>query len=28
VRYAIVRDTAMHHAVPFDQFAAQVAPTE
>ncbi|WP_043663954.1 DUF6879 family protein [Streptomyces xylophagus] len=28
VRYAIVRDAAMHHAVPFDQFAAQVAPTE
>lgn len=22
VRYAIVRDAAMHHAVPFDQFAA------
>lgn len=28
VRYAIVRDAAMHHAVPFDQFAAQVAPCE
>jgi hypothetical protein len=21
VRYAVVRDVAMHHAVPFDQFA-------
>ncbi|MFE9456207.1 DUF6879 family protein [Streptomyces californicus] len=28
VRYAIVRDAAMHHAVPFDQFAAQVAATD
>ncbi|MFI6701101.1 DUF6879 family protein [Streptomyces sp. NPDC050509] len=28
VRYAIVRDAAMHHAVPYDQFAARVAGTE
>lgn len=28
VRYAMVRDAAMHHSVPFDQFAAQVADTE
>jgi len=28
VRYAIARDAAMHHAVPYDQFAAQVAATE
>ena len=28
VRYAIVRDAAMHHAVPYDQFAVQVAGTE
>lgn len=28
VRYAIVRDAAMHYAVPFDQFAAQVATAE
>lgn len=28
VQYAIVRDAAMHHAVPYDQFAAQVAATE
>ncbi|MGN5637268.1 DUF6879 family protein [Streptomyces sp. AC154] len=28
VRYAIVRDAAMHHAVPFVQFAAQVAAAE
>ncbi|MER5359829.1 DUF6879 family protein [Streptomyces sp. NPDC002785] len=28
VRYAIVRDAAMHQAVPFNQFAAQVATTE
>jgi len=28
VRYAIVRDAAMHHAIPFDQFAVQVAATE
>ncbi|MEV3932894.1 DUF6879 family protein [Streptomyces sp. NPDC049944] len=28
VRYAIVRDAAMHHAVPYDRFAAQVAATE
>ncbi|WP_329363068.1 DUF6879 family protein [Streptomyces sp. NBC_01483] len=28
VRYSIVRDAAMHHAVPYDQFAAQVSPTE
>ncbi|MFD4262227.1 DUF6879 family protein [Streptomyces sp. NPDC058534] len=28
VRYAIVRDAAMHHAVPWDEFAAQVAATE
>lgn len=28
VRYAMVRDAAMHHAVPRDQFAAQAAPTE
>ncbi|MCX5399110.1 DUF6879 family protein [Streptomyces sp. NBC_00102] len=28
VRYARVRDAAMHHAVPFDRFAAQVATTE
>ena len=25
VRYAIVRDAAMHHAVPYDQFAAHVS---
>ncbi|MEU9170729.1 DUF6879 family protein [Streptomyces sp. NPDC048420] len=28
VRYAMVRDAAMHHAIPRDQFAAQVAETE
>lgn len=28
VQYCIVRDAAMHHAVPFDQFAEQVATTE
>ncbi|MGF1237102.1 DUF6879 family protein [Streptomyces sp. 2-6] len=28
VRYCVLRDTAMHHAVPRDEFAAQVAPTE
>lgn len=28
VRHCVVRDAAMHHAVPFDQFAAQVAATE
>ncbi|MET8813091.1 DUF6879 family protein [Streptomyces sp. NPDC004549] len=28
VRYCIVRDAAMHHAVPRDEFAAQVAPSE
>ncbi|MCC3655006.1 hypothetical protein LIX60_26760 [Streptomyces sp. S07_1.15] len=28
VRYAIVRDAAMHHAIPRDRFAAQVASTE
>ncbi|MFF5302898.1 DUF6879 family protein [Streptomyces sp. NPDC013161] len=28
MRYSIVRDAAMHGAVPYDQFAAQVAPTE
>ncbi|WP_151480048.1 DUF6879 family protein [Streptomyces albicerus] len=28
VRYSIARDAAMHHAVPYDQFAAQVAATE
>ncbi|MDK1472095.1 hypothetical protein QNO07_01405 [Streptomyces sp. 549] len=28
VRCAIVRDAAMHHAVPYDQFAARVAGTE
>ncbi|WP_406724322.1 DUF6879 family protein [Streptomyces sp. GD-15H] len=28
VRYAMVRDAAMHHAVPRDRFAAQVATTE
>lgn len=28
VRYAIARDVAMHHAVPYDLFAAQVAATE
>jgi hypothetical protein len=28
VRYAMVRDAAMHHAVPFDPFAAQVATNE
>jgi hypothetical protein len=28
VRYAITRDAAMHHAVPYDQFATQVAVTE
>ncbi|MFH8758619.1 DUF6879 family protein [Streptomyces atroolivaceus] len=28
VRYANVRDAAMHHAVPYDRFAAQVAATE
>nr|WP_258038096.1 MULTISPECIES: DUF6879 family protein [unclassified Streptomyces] len=27
VRYAMVRDAAMRHAVPRDQFAAQAAPT-
>ncbi|MFF3174737.1 DUF6879 family protein [Streptomyces sp. NPDC057900] len=26
-RYAVVRDTAMHHAVRYDQFAVQVAAT-
>ncbi|MGY3681537.1 DUF6879 family protein [Streptomyces sp. TE33382] len=26
VRYAVTRDAAMHHAVPFGQFATQVAP--
>jgi hypothetical protein len=28
VRYSIVRDAAVHHAVPYDQFAAQVSTTE
>ncbi|MEW2132548.1 DUF6879 family protein [Streptomyces sp. NPDC005435] len=28
VRYCVVRDAAMHHAVPRDEFAAQVAPNE
>lgn len=28
VRYAMVRDAAMHNAIPRDQFAAQVATTE
>ncbi|MEU8708178.1 DUF6879 family protein [Streptomyces sp. NPDC048565] len=28
VRYAIVRDAAMHHAVPYGRFAAQVAASE
>ncbi len=28
VRYCVARDAAMHHALPFDQFAAQVTPTE
>ncbi|MGW2936330.1 DUF6879 family protein [Streptomyces sp. NPDC001156] len=28
VRYSIARDAAVHHAVPYDQFAAQVATTE
>lgn len=28
VRYAMVRDAAMHHALPRDQFAAQVTTTE
>ncbi len=28
VRYAMARDAAMHHAIPRDQFAAQVATTE
>lgn len=28
VRFAMVRDAAMHHAVPFDRFAAQVATNE
>jgi hypothetical protein len=28
VRYSIARDAAMHHAVPYDQFAAQVTATE
>lgn len=28
VRYAMVRDAAMHHAVPRDRFAAQVTTTE
>ncbi|MDX3130924.1 hypothetical protein PV367_14265 [Streptomyces europaeiscabiei] len=28
VRYAMVRDAAMHNAVPFEQFAARVAETE
>ncbi|MFJ1648262.1 DUF6879 family protein [Streptomyces sp. NPDC088258] len=28
VRYAIIRDAAVHHAVPYGQFAAQAAPTE
>ncbi|MDT0427777.1 DUF6879 family protein [Streptomyces salyersiae] len=27
VRYATIRDAAMHHAIPYDQFAAQVAAT-
>nr|WP_241835645.1 MULTISPECIES: DUF6879 family protein [unclassified Streptomyces] len=27
VRYAIVRDAAMHHAIPYDGFAVQVAAT-
>ena len=27
VRYATIRDAAMHHAVPYDRFAAQVAAT-
>lgn len=25
VRYCILRDAAMHHAVPYEQFAAQAA---
>ncbi|WP_314613394.1 DUF6879 family protein [Streptomyces stackebrandtii] len=28
VRYCVARDAAMHHAVPYDQFAAQVAAAE
>ena len=28
VRYCIARDAAMHHAVPYDQFAAQAAQAE
>ena len=28
VRYSVVRDAAMHHSVPYDQFAEHVAPTE
>ncbi|MFQ6147210.1 DUF6879 family protein [Streptomyces seoulensis] len=28
VRYCAVRDAAMHHAVPRDEFAARAAPTE
>jgi hypothetical protein len=27
VRYATIRDAAMHHAIPYDRFAAQVAAT-
>ncbi|AJF66521.1 DUF6879 family protein [Streptomyces vietnamensis] len=28
VRYCVARDAAMHHAVPYDRFAAQVAATD
>ncbi len=28
VRYAVVRDAAMHQAVPYERFATQVAATE
>ncbi|WP_086831051.1 DUF6879 family protein [Streptomyces sp. NRRL B-24572] len=28
VRYCVARDAAMHHAVPYDRFATQVAAAE
>lgn len=28
VRYCVARDAAMHHAVPYERFAAQVAVAE
>lgn len=28
VRYSVIRDTAWHHAVPYEEFAAKLIDTE